>query len=128
MSIVVFFLLSFQRNKIHTHRVILNVSDFKITSYNYISGGFGYNGGYNGGYDGFGGFGGYGSSNANALGGGSAQFGNVGTNNVAYTNTNPWGSNGFASNNGYGSGYGVNIFGAANSQSNYGQGFGFGRR
>ena len=70
------------------------------------------------------GYGGYGNSNANALGGGSALLGNVGTNNVAYTNSNPYSSNGFAANQGYGSGYGVNIFGAANSQSQYG-GYGY---
>ena len=72
------------------------------------------------GYPGYG-FGPFSQSNANALGGGSALFGQVTTNNNAYTNSGPYGSTGMANGNTMGSGHGINLFNAANSQSNYGR-------
>ena len=66
------------------------------------------------------GFGGFGSS-ANSLGGGSAMFGNIQTNNNAMTQSNPFGSMGQASGNAMGSGQGINLFNAANSQSGFGK-------
>ncbi|XP_055337735.1 uncharacterized protein LOC129587829 [Paramacrobiotus metropolitanus] len=89
---------------------------------------------YGNNFGGFGGFGGgyyggnygnnWGGSNANALGGASALWGNAATRNTAYTNSNPWGSSGYANNWSGASGLGANAFGAAMSNSNYGNNYG----
>ncbi|XP_055338639.1 uncharacterized PPE family protein PPE40-like [Paramacrobiotus metropolitanus] len=64
-----------------------------------------------------GGFGFGSGAQANSLGGGSAMFGNVETNNLANTFSSPWGASGMGMGNARGSGYGVNIWNAATSNS-----------
>ncbi|OQV26116.1 hypothetical protein BV898_00240 [Hypsibius exemplaris] len=80
-----------------------------------------------GGYDNYGynGFPVQNQANANAIGGGSALFGQVGTHNLANTQTGLYGSNGFATGDAFGQGQGVNIYQA--SSSNVGSGY-LGRR
>ena len=70
-----------------------------------------------GGYPGFGGYGPQSNANANALGGGSALYGQVATNNNAFSRSDPYGANGFAAGNSNGAGQGVNIFNAANTNA-----------
>jgi len=64
-------------------------------------------------------------ANANSVGGGSANWGQVATNNNAFSQTNAFGGTGFAAGNSEGSGQGVNIFQAANTNSASGT---YGRR
>jgi len=98
------------------------VNIFQAANTNAASGMFGRRkrqigyGGFDGGYNGFAGFP-QSSSNANSLGGGSALFGQVATNNNAFSNANPYGAQGFAAGNALGDGQGVNIWNAANSNS-----------
>ena len=66
------------------------------------------------------GFGGFGSL-ANSLGGGSAMLGNIFTQNTGFTQSNPFGSMGLAQGSAMGSGQGINVFNAANSQSGFGR-------
>ncbi|GAU91634.1 hypothetical protein RvY_03855 [Ramazzottius varieornatus] len=66
------------------------------------------------------GFGGNSIANANAVGGGSAMFGDIATNNRAYTNTGPFGASSFGNSNAMGTGYGTNIFGATNTDAGSG--------
>ncbi|XP_055334756.1 uncharacterized protein LOC129585885 isoform X2 [Paramacrobiotus metropolitanus] len=87
-------------------------------SYGGIYGGYGGLGGYPG-WGGMGGLGGYSSSNA--LGGGQIGFGNINTDNTAFSQ----GGMGFAHGNTNAQGYGANIFSAASSSS---MGNGFWRR
>lgn len=62
-------------------------------------------------------FGGNSRANADASGGGSALQGSIRSDNRAYTNTNPFSANSFGNSNSMGTGHGVNLFSATNTEA-----------